>query len=351
MKRGRVLVLLILLIGLISNTSISSLSQDESGPLVIYTYSSFVSFGMADVVANAFRDETGEDVRFVATADSRAMLSRLIAERDASGEAPADVFLGVEINDQGTAQEHDVFESVSLDEIPNLEFVSEEIRFDAEQKLIPYEHGFITLVYDSQALAPEDVPQTLKELIDPKYDNEIIMIDPRTSSPGLSFMLWSIHEFGEPTWLGFWEDLNENLLLIADSWDASFDLFQRGEASIIVSFSTDNAFDAIVNDSDRIQVVTPKGQGYRTIFSAGVVKDASRPQLAREFINILLSTEVQSKIAETEYMIPANVNATARAIWFQNLVIPSDPLLLPSVEVRENLDRWLEEWVNRVLAN
>ena len=351
MRFSKKIVMLILSVMLIATATFSSVSQDSEGPLIVYTYSSFVSFGLADVVATAFQEQTGEEVRFVATADSRAMLSRLIAERDATGTAPADVFVGVEINDQSTARENDVFENVTPEEIPNLQFVSSEIQFDPENKLIPYEHGFITLVYDSEALAPEDVPQTLKELIDPKYDNEIIMIDPRTSSPGLSFMLWTILEFGEPTWLGYWEDLNENALLITDSWDTSFDLFQRGEASIIVSFSTDNAYDAIFNNSDRIQVLTPNGEGYRTIFGAGVVKDTERPDLARRFIDVLLSQEVQNKISETEFMIPANINATARAIWFQNLVIPSNPVLMPADRVEANLERWLDEWVDRVLSN
>jgi len=326
-------------------------SQDEAGPLVVYTYSSLISFGLADVLASEFEAQVGEEVQFVATSDSRAMLSRLISERDAQGAPPADVFVGVEVSDLSIARENDVFEAVSTEDVPNREFVYEPILFDSENKLIPYEHGYITLVYNSDEIAPEDVPQTLKDLIDPKFRDEIIMIDPRTSSPGLSFLLWTIAEFGEESYLGFWDGLKENILTITNSWDTSFDFFFRGEASIIVSFSTDEAFDVIFNDSMRTQVLTPEGQGYRTIFGAGLVKGAERPELGKAFLNVLLSEEVQSAISETEYMIPANINATARAIWFQNVVIPENPLLLPEDRVAENLDIWLDEWVDTVLTN
>jgi thiamine transport system substrate-binding protein len=341
-------LLLTLSLALFGNTQTMS-KQGE--PLIVYTYSSFVSFGLADVVAREFQVQTGSEVRFVATSDSRAMLSRLIAERDSAGSPPADVFVGVEVSDLSVAQANDVFVSLANSEIPNLDNILSEIRFDAENKLIPYEHGFITLVYNSDALAPEDVPQSLKDLLDEKYKDKIIVIDPRSSSPGLSFLLWSIAEFGEDSYLNFWSILNENILTITDSWDASFDLFSRGEAPIAISFSTDQAFDVIFNSSDRIQVLTPQGNAYRTIFGAGVVKDANQPELAKQFINILLSPSVQDKISETEFMIPANVNATARAIWFQNVIYPENPILLSNDEVSQNLTRWLSEWEEAVLGN
>ncbi len=346
---SKYLVLLLLVVGLLLTDESSSLSVQQSGPLIIYTYSSFVSYGMADVVAQAFRAETGAEVRFVATADSRAMLSRLIAERDARGEAPADLFVGVEVSDLHIARRNDVFESLSVDAIPNLADIPEDIRFDDEQKLIPYEHGFITLVYNSEALKPADAPKTFDELLDPRFKKSFIAIDPRTSSPGLSFLLWTISKYGDPGYLDYWKSLKANLLTITDSWDVAFDLFTRGEAPIVASFSTDHAYDLIVNGSEKNRILLFENQAYRTIFGAGVIRGAKEPELARKFLNTLLSPEVQSQIAETEWMIPANPNAKVRLIWSENIVIPSDPVLLSSEAVSQNVDRWIEQWVNAVL--
>ncbi|MBI1729269.1 thiamine ABC transporter substrate-binding protein [Candidatus Acetothermia bacterium] len=350
LKASKYLVLIALAAGFIWMGSAVSLSQQGS-TLTVYTYSSFVSYGMADVVAQAFKSATGADIRFVATSDSRAMLSRLITERDARGEAPADVFVGVEVNDLKTARAHDVFESLSTDDVPNLANIPQEIQFDSESKLIPYEHGFITLIYNSTTLKPEDAPKTFQELLDPKYKKSIIMIDPRTSSVGLSFLLWTISKFGESGYLDYWKQLKPNLLTITDSWDSAFDLFSKGEAPIMVSFSTDHAYDLIVNGSDQIQVLALEGQGYRTIFGAGIVKGTKQEALAKQLLNILLSPQVQSQIAETEWMIPANPNAQARLLWFQNVVFPGSPESLAAEDVSQNVDHWIDQWVNTVLSN
>jgi thiamine transport system substrate-binding protein len=324
--------------------------QPSSRPLTVYTYSSFVSFGAADVVAQAFQEQTGAQIQFVATGDSRTMLAKLIAEREATGQAPADVFIGVEVNDLAIAQRNDLFLPLTLDDVPELADVPLEIRFDPEQRLIPYEHGFITLVYDSQRLREDQIPRTFEDLLDPKFRQQLIVEDPRTSSPGLSFLLWTIHRFGDPGYLDFWRGLLPNILTITPSWDAAFDLFLRGEAPLVVSFSTDHAYDVIVNRSERIQVLTPQGEAYRTIFGMGVVKGSKQPELAKRFLTLMLSPEVQSQLAETEWMIPANVNAKARVIWWQNLVLPSTPVLLPVDVVSSNLDRWIDQWVRGILS-
>ena len=326
-------------------------AQKTQDTLVVYTYSSFVSYGAAQAVAQAFKAQTGAQVRFVATGDSRIMLAKLITERDVTGRPPADVFIGVEVNDLGTAEKHDVFVPLSVKDVPNLADVPPEIQFDPAGKLIPYEHGFITLVYDSQKLSVAQAPHTFKELLDPKFRKQLILEDPRTSSPGLSFLLWTIAQFGDPGYLDYWQKLRPNILTITQSWDAAFDLFSQGEAPLMVSFSTDHAYDVIANKSDRIRVLTLDGEGYRTIFGMGLVKGAAHPQLAKQFLNIVLSPPVQSQLPETEWMFPANLNATARVIWWQNAVVPSKPVELPAEQVSANLKRWIAQWVTTVLGS
>jgi thiamine transport system substrate-binding protein len=325
-------------------------AQAQKDTLVIYTYSSFVSDGAADLIAKVFKGQTGADVQFVATDDSRTMLAKLIANRDASGQTPADAFIGVEVNDLGTANDHDVFAPLTAADIPNLANIPKEIQFDPDGKLIPYEHGFITLIYDSQKLGANQIPQTFAQLLDPKFRKQFILEDPRTSSPGLSFLLWTIAQFGDPGYLDYWKQLMPNILTITQSWDAAFDLFSKGEAPLMVSFSTDHAYDLIVNQSNRIQVLLLGDEGYRTIFGMGLVKGAKHPDLGKQFLNLVLSPEVQSQLPETEWMIPANMNATARVLWWQNLVVPSKPVLLPAEQVSPKLKRWVDQWMKTALG-
>ena len=346
-RRWIALALVLGMVSLLVGQPTTSAAQ-ETQPLTVYTYDSFVSYGAADVITRAFEEQTGHNVRFVATADSRTMLSKLIAERD-SGGTSADAFVGVEVNDLGTARRNDVFQQISTEDVPNLEHVAEDIRFDPENRLIPYEHGFITLVYDSSQIDPADVPRTFEELTHERYRDSLIVEDPRTSSPGLSFLLWTIAQRGEAGYIDYWQELMPNVLTITQGWSEAFGLFTDGEAPMMVSFSTDHAFDVIVNDSDKLRVLTLDGQAYRTIFGMGVVRGTDQPQLARQFLNVVLSADVQSQLSETEWMIPASDNARVRNVWWQNVVVPEDPVRLPSEQVSENLNDWVDRWVREAL--
>lgn len=327
--------------------SLGALGQENT--LVVYTYDSFVSFGPATEIESRFEAQTGVDVQFVATDDSRSMLARMLTERD-SGGTPADVFIGVEVNDLSTATEDGAFLSLSESEIPNLQHIDSTVRFDAENRLLPYEHGFITLVYDSETISEDELPQTFEDLADPRFRDKLLVQDPRTSSPGLSFLLWTIHEFGDPGYLNYWAQLFPNILTVTPGWSEAFTLFLQGEAPIIVSFSTDNAFDVIVNGSNRNRILLLQNQGYRTIFGAGVVDTSDQVDLAKQFVNFLLSEEVQTLLPTSEWMFPANPNALLPAPFYQNAVRPPVAASMDAATVSENLDRWLRAWSNVALG-
>lgn len=312
-------------------------------PLLVYTYDSFVSFGPAREIAARFEALTGAQVQFVASEDSRSMLARMLTER-ASGGTSADAFIGVEANDLTTATEEGAFLALSEAKIPNLKAIPSTLRFDPQNRLLPYEHGFITLAYDADRVSEEELPQTFEALTDPRYRGQLIVEDPRTSSPGLSFLLWTIHRFGDPGYLDYWRRLLPNVLTITPGWSEAFGLFIQGEAPMMVSFSTDHAYDVIVNGSDRIRVLLLENQGYRTIFGAGVVDTSDQVELAAQFVNFLLSPEVQALLPTSEWMFPANPAALLPVAFYQNAVNPPQAVSVESVAVGDNLERWLRAW-------
>lgn len=337
----RLAVLALLAIGLLLGGQVVSQPQQEGPKLVVYTYSSFVEWGPARFIEQEFESRFGVDVEFVATGPSREMLARLLLERETAG-TPADVFLG-ELNDIPKAKTFDVFEPIAESDIPNLQSVSQELRIDPDNVLIPYEHGFITLVYDSQALKPEELPRTFPQLLDLKFKGKLIVQDPRTSSVGHAFLLWTIYNFGEE-FTTYWRWLLPNIFAIFPGWSAAYKAFQRGEAPIVVSFSTDACFDP------RYQTLLLESQGYRTIFGASVVKGTDNPRLAREFINFLLSLEVQEKLPNTEFMFPANSQAKLPEEWQQCAIVPPSPAWLPLDQVANNDDRWLQQWAEIIVG-
>jgi thiamine transport system substrate-binding protein len=316
-----------------------SSAQQEGSKLFVYTYN---SFGLAKFLKHEFEKKfSGVEVVFVTPGASRQVLAQLITEKNAGG-TPADLFLG-EINDIPRAKKFDLFVSLSDKDVPNLKEIPKDLFFDKDNTLVPYEHGFITLVYDSEKIKEEDLPRTFEQLVDPKYKSKLLVQDPRTSSVGHAFLLWTIAQYGEK-YLDYWKRLLPNILSIQPGWSAAYKLFTKGEAPLVVSFSTDSIFEA------KYKVLLLNNQAYRTIYGMGIVKGTDNPRLAREFLNFVLSVEVQEKIPNNEFVFPANPNALLPVKFTQLAVVPPKPVILPLEVVAENDDRWLDEWAKLVVT-
>jgi thiamine transport system substrate-binding protein len=337
--RKLALSFLLLAVGFVLNAPFSLAQTSEGSKLFVYTYD---SFGAGKFIEQEFEKKfPGIDVVFVATGPSRKMLSQLVTERGAGG-TPADVFLG-EINDIPRAKKFDLFISLAEKDVPNLREIPKDLLIDKENTLIPYEHGFINLVYDSEKIRDEDLPRTFEQLTDPQYKSKLIVQDPRTSSVGHAFLLWTIAQYGEK-YLDYWKRLLPNILSIQPGWSAAYKLFTKGEAPLVVSFSTDSFFNT------RYKVLLLNSQAYRTVYGMGIVKGTDNPQTARAFLNFVLSTEVQEKIPTTEFVFPANPNALLPLKFTQLAVVPPKPVILPLELVAENDDRWLEDWAKLVVT-
>lgn len=330
-------------------TAVYGLTGIGAEKLIVYTYSSFAAWGAAPYIEEAFEQDRQVDVEFIATGDARMMLAKLIAEQEA-GKPGADVFIGVEAGDLSTALDHDVFVPLTEDDIPNLASVRQDLLIDATNSLIPYEHSYIALVYDSEALAVEDLPRTFEALLDPKYQNMLILEDPRTSSVGLAFLLWTIHQHGDPEYLEYWRKLLPNVLTVTSGWSEAYDLFVAGEAPIVVSFSTDTAYSVIEEGSARYKILLPNSQAYRSVYCMGIVNGTRQPELTKEFLNFVLSPQVQERIPTTEWMFPANRETLLPVLFYQNAVFPPDPVMVAPEQVGKNLDRWLREWSRIVVG-
>jgi thiamine transport system substrate-binding protein len=319
-----------------------------SEKLVVYTYDSFVSWGPAKILQKEFKARYDCDVEFVAAGGAKATLSRLLAEREAGG-TQADVFMA-EMNEVPRIQTYDLFLPLSQEQVPNLAHVPQSLQFDPSGALVPYEYGYITLTYDSRALEESALPQSLEALTDPAYKGKIICEDPRTSSTGFSFLLWTIARFGENGYLAFWRKLAPNLLVITQGWSEAWSLMTHGEAPIMVSYSTDTAYEAASGDPLRYRAFAPGGEGYRTVYGVGVVKDSPHPQLAEDFVNLLLSQEIQELLPTTEAMLPANETAALPSAYQRYTVTPDHAESLPLSLVAQKMAGWLSAWERAIAA-
>jgi len=337
---------LILALGLIASivtasSPITAAEQNEP-KLVVYTYNSLVSYGLAPALEKEFEERYEVDLQFVATGDSRQMLAKLKREIRA-GKRQADVFVGVERNDAPLALGEDLFEPLTKEDVPALSSIPERLIFDSKLRLLPYEYGYITLVYNEKKFKASELPTTFEELTKPRYKNKLILENPRTSSPGYSFLLWTIHHYGEE-YLDYWKRLMPSVLTIAGGWSEAYKMFLNGEAPLVVSFSTDTAYSVIVEGDANQKVLLLNNEGYSNIYAAGIVKGSNQKEWGKKFLNLLLSPEIGEKIPTTEWMFPANREARLPIKFYQYAVKPPKAAEVPLQLIEENEERWLREW-------
>lgn len=310
--------------------------------IVVYTYDSFVSWGPAAALEEAFSEKYDCDVEYVTAGGGKATLSRLIAERDV-GESNADLFMA-ELNDVPRIAHYDLFLPLTVADVPNLATVPADLMAGGLSGFVPYEYGYITLTYDTQAFSTQSPPATLEDLADPAYAGQLICEDARTSSTGFCFLLWTIAHFGEDGYLDFWRSIHDSLLTITQGWGEGWSLLTHGEAPLLVSFSTDTAYAAMFGDPLRYRAYAPGGEGYRTVYGIGVVKGTRHATLAKEFIDLLLSKKMQELIPTTEIMFPANTHASLPPAFQEYAIVPQTVLSIPLDIVGERMDEWLHAW-------
>jgi thiamine transport system substrate-binding protein len=308
-------------------------AQEE---LVIYAYDSFISWGLAEATMHKFEEANNCKITLIGTGDAGQVLNRVILEKD---HPQADIVVGIDNNYLAKALKYDILEPYKP---ANIEMVPEDLILDPTFHLTPFEYGFIAFVYDSEKI-PEP-PTSLKDLTDPKWKAKIILEDPRTSSPGVAFLLWTIAAFGEDEYLDYWEQLKPSILTVTKGWDTAYGMFTSGEAPIVLSYATSPAYHVEVEQSTRY-LAAPMAEGfYRQIEGMGLVKGAKHPELAQKFIEWMLTEEFQQEIPLTQWVFPVNPNVELPKSF--EYAAKSDTFLTIEPErIEQRYDDWLKAWI------
>ncbi len=338
MKSCTSVLMVVLLLGA-AGMGLATPMAEEGPDLIIYAYDSFVSdWGPAPKVIPIFEEQHGVTVRVISVGDAGQVMSRAILEKE---NPQADIIVGIDNNMLARAMEEEIldpYRSSNLDRIPA------ELVFDSTNSVTPFDYGYFAIVYDSDTL-PEP-PRSLEELAAPQYRSKIIVEDPRTSSPGLGFLLWTIEVYGDG-YLDYWSRLMPNLLTITDGWDTAYGMFTSGEAPMVLSYTTSPAYHLEYEQTERYRALLFEGGNYLQIEGMGILKGAPHPQLARKFIDYVLSEEFQSALPLTNWMYPVNPAAETPES-FRLAPRPKRSLQISAEEIRRNQDRWVTAWARHV---
>ena len=308
-------------------------TAQERPTLTVYTYDSFVTeWGPGPQIEAAFEETCGCDLNLVSAGDGAALLSRLRLEGE---NTDADVVLGLDTTLTAAAKETGLFAPHGREPSGLTLPVAWE-----DDTFLPFDWGYFAFVYDTERLT--DPPASFEALA--ASDLDILIQDPRSSTPGLGLLMWVKAAYGDRA-PQIWERLAPRIVTVTKGWSEAYGLFLDGEADMVLSYTTSPAYHLIAED-DPSKAAAPFDEGhYMQIEVAGRVASSDQPGLAREFLDFMLSPAFQEAIPTTNWMYPAALPREALPDGFETLHEPEKALLIPSEEVPAIRDEALAEWL------
>ncbi len=325
---------------MIRNLVLAALLLTLSGPaalaadkpeLTIYTYDSFAAdWGPGPQLKAAFEAKCGCTVNFVATDSSIGALRRVQLEGKSTS---ADIIVGLDTSVTGQARATGLFAESGVD----TSGLNLPIAWD-DKEFVPFDWGYFAFIYNTTKL-PE--PPTSFEALNAAKDLKILIEDPRADTPGLGLVLWIKAAYGDKA-AGVWKAMWPHVVTMAPDWSAAYSLFLKGEADMVLSYTTSPAYH-IVADNDLNYAAAPFEEGhYMQVEVAGVLKSSPNKELAQQFLTWLVTPEAQTIIPDTNWMYPV-VDLPETPAGFEDLIVPDTPLLLPDDEVTAKADEWINE--------
>jgi thiamine transport system substrate-binding protein len=344
---------------------------DEGTPtLTVATYTNFID---APTVSPGEWLKEEFESRFDATLEYATPDKELnhYIERAASGVSlDADLYIGLNTEDLVKVDE-ELDEALFAERgaVGGVEDIRDGLLFDPFDRAIPFDTGYVSLVYDGTAT---EAPATFDGLLADEHNGALIAQNPGGSSTGRSFLLHTIRRFGDGgvasdgdgetvvgsdgdpdyDYLDYWADLQANDVRVLGSWSDAYTAWGEGEAPMVVSYSTDQVFAAQAEeDLEQHQIRFLDDQAYATPEGMAVFADAEEPALARELMSLMLEPDAQGEIAERNVSFPATEGATLPAEYAELAKEPAEPVTFTYEELQGSVGEWIEAWERQYAQN
>ncbi len=315
-----------------------AITAQAKSVLTVYTYESFVSeWGPGPAIKANFEKSCACSVEWVALADGVAMLNRLKLE---GAKTSADVVLGLDTNLTDEARGTGLFAphnvSAPTTNVPG---------GWTDTEFLPFDYGHFAIVYDSEKMPLP--PKSLDELVNGDPAQKIILQDPRSSTPGLGFLLWMKSVYGDKAAVA-WAKLRGRILTTTPGWSEAYGLFTKGEAPMVFSYVTSPAYHIEIDKTERYKAAAFAEGHYLQVEVAGAIAGSPELPLARKFLDFMLTPGFQNEIPATNWMLPAGKTDKPLPAAFEKIVKPEKTFLFTPAEVNARRREWIDEWLNAV---
>ncbi|HVM46324.1 MAG TPA: thiamine ABC transporter substrate-binding protein, partial [Candidatus Thermoplasmatota archaeon] len=310
------------------------------------------AFGAFKEAKARFEALTGAKVVQVSADDSGSVLNRAAREK---GDPTFDVIYGIDNILWARAVEEGVFEPyrpLLADRIDPAYLFFEGDVWHAT----PVDHGFIGINVDEARLGAR--VEGLDDLR--AHAREFVTQDPRTSTPGLGFLLVTIAHYGESGWQAYWRDLFEGGVLVTSGWTEAYEQHFSGgygadygglaDRAIVTSYTESPAYERYFGREESA-LATPlvaPGTTFHQVQTMGIAKGTPNLAAAQAWIEFTLTEDFQALAAPGNAVYPVVRGVSTDDTYGDVDPEPGtfEPARIDAATIGRNLERWLREWTD-----
>ncbi|MFO1534691.1 MAG: thiamine ABC transporter substrate-binding protein, partial [Thermoplasmatota archaeon] len=221
----------------------------------------------------------------------------------------------------------------------------------------PADHGYTAINVDPRSNV---TLRALRDLV--PHAGKLVTEDPRTSSPGLGFLIATVATFGDKgrssyDYLAFWEDLFTHGVLVTPGWtEAYVQHFSAGygaadgaaDKPIVNSYTTSPAYEAYSGTSPVATVLTAPKSTFHQVETMGIARGAKHPAAAQAWIEFTLTDAYQELQAPQNAVYPVVPGIDVASVYGHADPAPGtfQDAGLGYAEIGANVERWVREWTD-----
>ena len=240
--------------------------------LIIGTYDSFSSeWGPGPEIELKFEEICNCDVQYVATNQAGSLNSNIFKKGK-------DILLGVEVNDFNEG--------------------------DSDYWAI-YDYGYFAFIFNKDNV--ENPPNSFQELAS-NSNLKIVVQDPRTSPVGLGLLRWMKKIYPE-SFIENFKLLNDQVITYTPGWSEAYGMFLDNKADLVLSYSTSPFYHQEYEGEYKYEALIFEEGHLITEELILVNKDVKNFDLAKSFVDFMLTEDIQKIISSKNIMYPVDKNA------------------------------------------
>ena len=152
------------------------------------------------------------------------------------------------------------------------------------------------------------------------------------------------------------EALRANDVKVDASWNDAYETdfsagAGKGDRPIVVSYASSPPAEVYYAPTPPAEAPTAAilDGCFRQVEFVGVLTGTAQPELARAFVDFMISPAVQEDIPLQMFVFPVVKGTPLPDVFTKYAKVPPNPLTIDPATIAANRDRWIQEWTATVL--